>query len=87
VGVFVADQSVYGVSDVVGCVSEWTLSMEPEEVALLVEDPKITPVQRGGGWVASNERSLRLRTRLPRAEGTRTYNCGFRVVAYPKQSK
>ncbi|MCK6509967.1 bifunctional serine/threonine-protein kinase/formylglycine-generating enzyme family protein [Myxococcota bacterium] len=85
IGVFTADQSVYGMCDVVGCVSEWTLSMTPEEVALFTEDPKITPVQRGGGWVASNERSLRLRTRLPRAEGTRTYNCGFRVVAYPKQ--
>jgi serine/threonine-protein kinase len=84
IGIFEADRSPYGVCDIVGTISEWTLPIPQKEVDSLLADPKLTPIQRGGGWIASNEQSLRLRMRLPRPEGTSTYNCGFRVVAYPR---
>jgi serine/threonine-protein kinase len=83
IAVFIHDESPYGVRDIVGTISEWTLTLPQEEVDKLETDPEITPVQRGGGWVASGEQLMRIGSRLPRPGGTRTYNSGFRVVTYP----
>lgn len=86
IGVFPFDQSPYGMKDVVGTICEWTLSQAQEDVDAMDKDPKLTQIQRGGGWVATNLKALRVRSRVPRPEGLRSYNCGIRTVQYPLQS-
>ena len=84
VGAFPVDESPYGVCDVVGSIGEWTTPLSQEELDALEKDPKIRVFQRGGGWVVSNPKLMRIRTRLLRHEGLPSYNCGIRVVTFPK---
>lgn len=83
IGIFAEDQSPYGMMDVVGTVAEWTLSLPLQTVLSLQEEPQDTVFFRGGGWIASQEVNLRLGTRVPKPANTASYNCGFRLVAYP----
>ena len=82
IGTFLEDASPYTVHDVVGSISEWTLSMSIPELQALDGEPSITAVQRGGGWLASNPQALRIGTRVLRDGKHRSYNCGFRVVTF-----
>ena len=87
IGTFLFDESPYGVCDMVGTISEWTRHKDIEALAALKKDPKWNPIQRGGGWICSTEKQIRIGSRLPRPEGSRSYNSGFRVVIPLKPTK
>ncbi|TNE48223.1 MAG: hypothetical protein EP343_16555 [Deltaproteobacteria bacterium] len=84
IGAFPQDSSVFGMMDVVGTVGEWMLSLAMEDVSQLQEPPDETVIFRGGGWIASNKDSLRIGSRVPKPAQATSYNCGFRVVTFPK---
>lgn len=70
VGSYPADVSVYGCTDMAGCVREWTASAFDADLLVV----------RGGSW-QDDEDDLRLASRAGFEPGLRHENVGFRLVS------
>jgi len=78
VGAFPADESPYGVRDMVGSIREWTSSHFKDE-----KDSR--RVLRGGSWNLVAERHFRCATRFGYSPLARTTTFGFRLYAKPRR--
>ena len=74
VGIFAADESPYGVRDMVGTIREWTQSWFDERAG--------TRVVRGGSWNLVGARHFRCANRLGYLSTTGSSTVGFRLFAW-----
>ncbi len=79
VGVFPADESPYGVRDMVGTIREWTQSWFDERADLRVV--------RGGSWNLVGTRHFRCATRFGYASTKGTTTVGFRLFTTRKAAR
>ena len=77
-GVFPLDESVYGIRDLAGSVSEPTTDLTVAGQGFIS--------YRGGHWLTIDEYLFHAATRTGRLADTHEMNCGFRLVAVPTVS-